>query len=152
MIAFGCSITKPEVYAGCAEAGIRRAVEPDSEVIANAAAGSLARSYNLIKEMVADREDLDAFLAGDRSHVTAADPEAERADLVEIPTASIHQRAFDLTVCRRPCRQTAEGGYFRAVHLNDQHVSASGRSASSRPRTARSSRSGASPTCINRSE
>src|SRR5437660_4516063 len=62
MIAFGCSITKPEVYAGCAEAGIRRAVEPDSEVIANAAAGSLARSYNLIKEMVADREDLEALV------------------------------------------------------------------------------------------
>jgi hypothetical protein len=62
MIAFGCSITAPDVYARCAEQGIRRAAEPDSEVIANAAAGSLGRSYNLIKEMVADREDLEALV------------------------------------------------------------------------------------------
>ena len=43
--------------------------------------------------------------------------------------------------------------FFTAnVPPNPQHVSASGRSTRSRPRTARSSRSGASPTCIMRSE
>ena len=62
MIAFGCSITAPDIYARCAEKGIRRAAEPDSEIIANAAAGSLARSYNLIKEMVAERENLEALV------------------------------------------------------------------------------------------
>ena len=44
-------------------------------------------------------------------------------------------------------------GFFTAnVPPNPQHTSASGRSARSRPRTARSSRSGASPTCSIRSE
>ena len=44
-------------------------------------------------------------------------------------------------------------GFFTAnVPPNPQHVSASGRSARSRPRTARSSRSGASPTLSIRSE
>lgn len=62
MIAFGCSITKPEVYRRCAEPGIRLVAEPDSEIIANAAAGSLARSYNLIMDTVADREDLEALV------------------------------------------------------------------------------------------
>ena len=62
MIAFGCSITAPDVYTRCAKQGIERVAEPDSEVIANAAAGSLARSYNLIKKTVADREDLEALV------------------------------------------------------------------------------------------
>jgi GT2 family glycosyltransferase len=62
MIVFGSSITAPEIYRECAEAGIRRVAEPDSRVIANAAAGSLARSYNLILEEVADIEDLEALV------------------------------------------------------------------------------------------
>jgi Glycosyltransferase like family len=62
MIVFASSITDPEVYERCAEPGIRRALEPDSEVLANAAAGSLFRSYNLILDMVADRDDLDALV------------------------------------------------------------------------------------------
>jgi glycosyl transferase family 2 len=62
MIAFGCSITSPEVYARCAEKGIRMVAEPDSEVIANAAAGSLFRSYNLIIDTVAKRDDLEALV------------------------------------------------------------------------------------------
>jgi hypothetical protein len=62
MIVFASSITDPDVYAQCAEPGIRLAAEPDSEVLANAAAGSLFRSYNLILDMVADREDLDALV------------------------------------------------------------------------------------------
>ncbi len=62
MIAFGCSITAPDVYARCAERGLRLAAEPDSEIIANAAAGSLFRSYNLIMNMVAERGDLEALV------------------------------------------------------------------------------------------
>ena len=62
MIVFGCSITVPEVYARCAEPGFGMAAEPNSEVIANAAAGSLFRSYNLIMEMAARREDLEALV------------------------------------------------------------------------------------------
>jgi hypothetical protein len=62
MIAFGCSITSPEMYARCAEPGFRLVAEPDSEIIANAAAGSLFRSYNLLIDSVADRDDLEALV------------------------------------------------------------------------------------------
>lgn len=62
MIVFGCSVTAPDVYARCAERGFHRAAEPDSEILANAAAGSLFRSYNLIMEMVAERDDLEALV------------------------------------------------------------------------------------------
>ena len=62
MIAFACSITDPELYRKCAEPGIRLAAEPGSEVIANAAAGSIFRSYNLIMDSVAGREDLEALV------------------------------------------------------------------------------------------
>jgi hypothetical protein len=62
VIAFGTAITDPEAYSRYAEPGIRLASEADSEVIANAPAGSLFRSYNLILDMVADREDLEALV------------------------------------------------------------------------------------------
>ncbi len=62
MIAFGCSITAPDVYARCAEPGLRLAAEPSSQIIANAAAGSLARSYNLIMSQAAERDDLEALV------------------------------------------------------------------------------------------
>ncbi|MGH2966061.1 MAG: glycosyltransferase [Solirubrobacterales bacterium] len=62
MIAFGCSITAPEVYERCAEPGIELAREPDSEVLAYASAGSIFRSYNLLLDMVADRDDLETLV------------------------------------------------------------------------------------------
>jgi hypothetical protein len=62
VIAFASSITDPAAYERCAAPGIRLVAEPDSEVIANAAAGSIFRSYNLILDMVAEREDLEALV------------------------------------------------------------------------------------------
>jgi hypothetical protein len=62
MIVFASSITDSELFRTCAEPGIRLAAEPDSEVIANAAAGSIFRSYNLIMDSVAEREDLEALV------------------------------------------------------------------------------------------
>jgi Glycosyltransferase like family len=62
VIAFGCSITAPDVYARCAEPGVKRAAEPDSKIIANSAAGSIFRSYNLILDQVAGLEDLEALV------------------------------------------------------------------------------------------
>lgn len=62
MIVFGCSITDPEMYGRCAERGFRVAAEPDSEVIAHAAAGSIFRSYNLLMDTVAERDDLEALV------------------------------------------------------------------------------------------
>jgi hypothetical protein len=62
MIVFASSITDPEVYDNCARRGIRVAAEPDSEVVAHAAAGTIFRSYNLIMDTVAEREDLEALV------------------------------------------------------------------------------------------
>jgi hypothetical protein len=62
MIVFATSVTDPETYRRCAEPGIRRAAEPDSEVLPQAAAGSIFRSYNLILDSVAERDDLEALV------------------------------------------------------------------------------------------
>jgi Glycosyltransferase like family len=62
VIAFGTSITAPDVYERCALRGIRLAAEADSEIIAQPAAGSIFRSYNLIIEQAAALEDLEALV------------------------------------------------------------------------------------------
>ena len=62
MIAFGSAITKPDVYARCAEPGIRRAAEPDSEVYAEPSAGSIFHNYNALLERAAQRDDLEALV------------------------------------------------------------------------------------------
>jgi hypothetical protein len=62
MIAFGSSITSPEVYERFAEPGIRLAAEPDSAVLAYAAAGTIFRTYNLIVERCAALNDLEALV------------------------------------------------------------------------------------------
>ena len=62
MIVFASSITDPAAYERFAAPGIRLVAEPDSVVLANAAAGSIFRSYNLILDMVADREGLEALV------------------------------------------------------------------------------------------
>jgi hypothetical protein len=62
MIAFGVSITSPDAYKTYAEPGIRLAAEPNSEVYAYAAAGSIFRSYNLLLDTAAQRDDLEALV------------------------------------------------------------------------------------------
>lgn len=62
MIAFGSAITKPDVYARCAEVGIRLAAEPDSEVYAMPSIGSIFASYNALLDQAASREDLEALV------------------------------------------------------------------------------------------
>jgi hypothetical protein len=62
MIAFGCSVTSPEVYERCAGRGIRLAVEPDSVLCVYAAAGSVARSYNLVLDRAGAHADLEAVV------------------------------------------------------------------------------------------
>jgi Glycosyltransferase like family len=62
MIAFASAITKPEVYRRCAEPGIARCAEPDSDVQAMPAAGSIFRSYNILLDHFADRQDLEALV------------------------------------------------------------------------------------------
>jgi hypothetical protein len=62
MIVFASSITSPEQYERCAAPGIRLAAEPDSVVLPFQAAGSIYRSYNLILDQVAERDDLEALV------------------------------------------------------------------------------------------
>jgi len=62
MIAFGSSITDPEMYERCAEPGIRLAAEPGSPVLAFAAAGSIFRTYNLLLDQAAKLDGLEALV------------------------------------------------------------------------------------------
>ena len=62
MIAFGTSITVPDVYERRARRGISLAAEPDSRTYPHAAAGSIARTYNLIMEQVAGIDNLEALV------------------------------------------------------------------------------------------
>jgi hypothetical protein len=62
MIAFGSSITKPDVYRQCAEPGIRRAAEPDSEIHAFTSIGTIFQSYNALLDQFAGRDDVEALV------------------------------------------------------------------------------------------
>lgn len=62
MIAFGSSIQGAEAYRRYAQPGVERAAEPDSEIYALAAVEPVGRTYNLILEQAAPREDLEALV------------------------------------------------------------------------------------------
>ena len=74
MIAFGCSMSDPQLYARWAGPGIEGAVEPDSEVFAIQAAGALNRSYNLILARAAALPELEALVLVHQD-AELADPE-----------------------------------------------------------------------------
>lgn len=73
MIAFGVSITEPEPFRRYAEPGIRLAAEPGSAVLAYAAVGPLARTYNLMLDAAAARDDLEALVLL-HPHTEISDP------------------------------------------------------------------------------
>jgi hypothetical protein len=73
MIAFGTAILDPDAYLAYAEPGIERAKEADSAVLAFAAVGSVARSYNLLLDTAARFDELEA-LAIVHPHAEIADP------------------------------------------------------------------------------
>ena len=62
MIVFGTAVTDVETYDRCAAVGIRRAAEPDSEVLAHQSTGSVFRNYNLLLDKAAEHEDLEALV------------------------------------------------------------------------------------------
>jgi hypothetical protein len=62
VIAFGSSITAPETYERCAKPGIERAAEPDSEMLACQALGSIPRTYNVILDSASALDDLEALV------------------------------------------------------------------------------------------
>jgi hypothetical protein len=62
MIAFGCSIGEVEPYLRYAQPGLELAAERDSLVLPFASVGTLGRSYNLLLDAAAAREDLEALV------------------------------------------------------------------------------------------
>jgi hypothetical protein len=62
MIAFGCAITRPDVYREAAGPGLRRAAEPDSELFEHSAPGTLFENYNALIERAAALDDLEALV------------------------------------------------------------------------------------------
>ena len=62
MIVFGTAVTDPDTYDRCAAPGIQRASEQDSVILAHQTAGSLFRNYNLLLDMAAEHEDLEALV------------------------------------------------------------------------------------------
>lgn len=75
MIAFGCSVSEPEPYVRYAGPGIRRVLEPDSQVLVFAATDTISRSYNLVLDAAAQRDgDLEALVLV-HPHAEIADPD-----------------------------------------------------------------------------
>jgi len=62
MIAFGSAITDPYKYENACGRGIALAGEPDSAVLARAAAGSIYKSYNLVLDEAANLDGLEALV------------------------------------------------------------------------------------------
>jgi glycosyl transferase family 2 len=62
VIAFGVSVTEPEVYERCAEPGIRLVAEPDTEILAHGSTGSVFRSYNMLMDQAKKLEGLEALV------------------------------------------------------------------------------------------
>ena len=65
MIAFASAIVDPEAYRRFAGPGIARVAEPDSEILAYAAVGTVCRGYNLLLEAAARLSGLEALVLVD---------------------------------------------------------------------------------------
>ena len=74
MIAFGASISGDESYRRYAEPGIRLAAESDSETLAFCSIEPVGRTYNLILDAAAQREDLEALVLV-HPHTQITDPQ-----------------------------------------------------------------------------
>ena len=62
MIAFGCPITDGRLYERYARPGIELVAEPDSAVLAHQSGGSIFRAYNVLMELAAQNDDLEALV------------------------------------------------------------------------------------------
>ena len=74
MIIFGIAVTDAATYDLYATPGIRRAAEPDSLVFAHQSAGTVFRNYNLLLDMAAAHENLEALVLLHQD-VEIADPD-----------------------------------------------------------------------------
>ena len=73
MIAFGCAVKEPDAYRDHAEPGVALAREPDSAVHVIAATNSLCRNLNLLLDLAARSDDLEALVVVDED-AQIADP------------------------------------------------------------------------------
>lgn len=64
VIIYGCAVTDADAFARYAEPGLRGLTEndPNAEFIALASVGTIFRNYNLLRERVAGRDDLEALV------------------------------------------------------------------------------------------
>jgi hypothetical protein len=64
VIVYACAVSDADAFASYAEPGLRAVTDghSDAEMIALASVGSIFRNYNLLRERVADREDLEALV------------------------------------------------------------------------------------------
>jgi hypothetical protein len=64
MIVYACAVSDGNVFARCAEPGLRRVTggAGDAEMLAQPSAGTIFRNYNLLCERVAGRDDLEALV------------------------------------------------------------------------------------------
>ena len=74
MIAFGLSIAESEPYRRFSGPGLRRVMEPGSELYAFASVGLTSRTYNLILDAAAQRDDLEALMLV-QPHLELRDPQ-----------------------------------------------------------------------------
>jgi len=93
MIAFGCSITRQDLYERCARPGIERAREPGSHVDALPAAGSIAVSYNALLDRAAAHENLEALV------LVHQDAELTSPDLCATLRAALRDPGVGLVGC-----------------------------------------------------
>ncbi len=93
MIAFATSVTKRDVYRRCAEAGIRQAAEPDSQIVAMPAIGSIFSSYNALLERFSGREGLEALV------LVHQDAELVQPDFCTIVREALRDPAVGLAGC-----------------------------------------------------
>ena len=73
LIAFASAIIDPAAYMGYARPGIQAAAEPAAKVFAFEAIGTVCRSYNLLLDVAAARDDLEALVLVEE-HVELAEP------------------------------------------------------------------------------
>ncbi len=64
MIVYGCAVSDAEAFARYAEPGLKAvtAGDRDAEMVALASVGTIFRNYNLLRERVVDRDDLEALV------------------------------------------------------------------------------------------
>lgn len=90
MIVFACSITSPDGYRAHAEPGLRLTAEPDSEIWPFSAAGSIFRSYNLLLDRAAERDDVEALvLVHQDAEITEPDFAAKVREALKDPEVGL---------------------------------------------------------------